>query len=179
MRAKETIVSQFVVQRADFIVAIACVPCGPRRSLIYACAWGFWVCWKLSAAEQIKPDCCRTPAVVSILTDSAARVIVLLRSTTPLQLYHRFIDINYNRYSAFKTFLITVHWKQSVSCNAFASACIDDRETCSCWKVIVENAVVSVLSLTRLQLSGTNSLFLSAILPLSPLLNLPWKPFSF
>ena len=27
---------------------------------------------KLSAAEQIKPDCCRTPAVVSILTDSAA-----------------------------------------------------------------------------------------------------------
>ena len=87
---------------------------------------------KLSVAEQIKPDCCRTPAVVSILTDSAARVIVLLCSTTPLQLYHRFIDINYNRYSAFKTFLITVHWKQSVSCNAFAGACIDDRETCSC-----------------------------------------------
>ena len=25
----------------NFIVAIACVPCGPRRSLIYACAWGF------------------------------------------------------------------------------------------------------------------------------------------
>ena len=57
----------FCVQRGDFIVAIACVPCGPRRSLIYACAWGFWVCWKLSAAEQIKPDCCHTPAVVSIL----------------------------------------------------------------------------------------------------------------
>ena len=32
--------------------------------------------------------------------------------------------------------------------------------------------VVSALSLTRLQLSGTNSLFLSAILPLSALLNL-------
>ena len=31
-----TIVSHFVVQRADFTVAIACVPCGPRRSLIYA-----------------------------------------------------------------------------------------------------------------------------------------------
>ena len=28
------LVSHFVVQRADFIVAIACVPCGPRRSLI-------------------------------------------------------------------------------------------------------------------------------------------------
>ena len=31
-----TIVSHFVVQRGDFSVAIACVPCGPRRSLIYA-----------------------------------------------------------------------------------------------------------------------------------------------
>ena len=39
---------------------------------------------KLSAAEQIKPDCCRTPAVVSILTDSATWVTVLLRSSTPL-----------------------------------------------------------------------------------------------
>ena len=39
---------------------------------------------KLSAAEQIKPDCCCTPAVVSILTDSAAWVTVLLRSTLPL-----------------------------------------------------------------------------------------------
>ena len=37
--------------------------------------------------------------------------------------------------------------------------------------------VVSALSLSRLQLSGTNSLFLSTILPLSALLNLPWKPF--
>ena len=26
----------FVVQRGDFTVAIVCVPCGPRRSLIYA-----------------------------------------------------------------------------------------------------------------------------------------------
>ena len=32
-----TIVSHFVVQKAVLIVAIACVPCGPRRSLIYAC----------------------------------------------------------------------------------------------------------------------------------------------
>ena len=48
-----------MVQRADFIIAIACVPCGPRRSLIYACAWGFWLCWKLSTAAvaMIKPDC--------------------------------------------------------------------------------------------------------------------------
>ena len=34
MRARETIVSHFVVQRGDFTVAIACVPCGPRRSLL-------------------------------------------------------------------------------------------------------------------------------------------------
>ena len=33
-----------------------------------------------------KPDCCHTPAVVSIFTDSAAWVTVLLRSTAPLQL---------------------------------------------------------------------------------------------
>ena len=39
--------------------------------------------------------------------------------------------------------------------------------------------LVSALSLTRLQLSGTNSLFLSAILPLSALLNFPRKPLSF
>ena len=32
-----TVVSYFVVQMAVLIVAIACVPCGPRRSLIYAC----------------------------------------------------------------------------------------------------------------------------------------------
>ena len=56
-----------MVQRGDFTVAIACVPCGPRRSLIYAWAWGFCVCWKLSAAEQVKTDCCHTPAVVSTL----------------------------------------------------------------------------------------------------------------
>ena len=37
----------------------------------------------------------------------------------------------------------------------------------------------SALSLTRIQLSGTNSLLLSAILPLSALLNLPWKHLSF
>ena len=36
-----------------------------------------------------------------------------------------------------------------------------------------QSPAVSALSLTRLQLSGTNSLFLSAILPLSALLNLP------
>ena len=55
-----------MVQRGDFTVAIACVPCGPRRSLIYAWAWGICGCWKLSAAEQVKSDCCLTPAVVSI-----------------------------------------------------------------------------------------------------------------
>ena len=70
-----------MVQRADFIVAIACVLCGPRRSLIYAYEWGFWVCWKLSAAVAIKPHCCRTPAVVSIFTDSAACVLSFYHST--------------------------------------------------------------------------------------------------
>ena len=69
-----------MVQRAVLIVAVVCVPCGPHHSLIYAWAWGFCVCWKLSAAEQIKPDCCRTPAVVSILL-TAACVLTFYRST--------------------------------------------------------------------------------------------------
>ena len=43
------------------------------------------MCRKLSAAEQIKPDCCRTPAVVSIFTDSAACVLSFYHST-PLHL---------------------------------------------------------------------------------------------
>ena len=41
---------------------------------------------KIVCGCRIKPDC-RSPAVVSILTDSAARVTVLLRSTTPLHIY--------------------------------------------------------------------------------------------
>ena len=38
----------------------------------------------LSAAEQIKPDCCRTPAVVSIFTDSAAYVLSGFSAAQPL-----------------------------------------------------------------------------------------------
>ena len=44
---------------------------------------------------------------------------------------------------------------------------------CSEYHSSEQSPVVSTLSLTRLQLSGTNSLFLSAILPLSALLNRP------
>ena len=44
---------------------------------------------------------------------------------------------------------------------------------CSEYHPSEQRTVVSALSLTRLHLSGTNSLFLSAILPLSALLNLP------
>ena len=44
---------------------------------------------------------------------------------------------------------------------------------CSEYHPSEQSPVVSALSLTRLQLSGTNSLFLSAILPLSAPLNLP------
>ena len=47
---------------------------------------GFWVCWKLFAAEQIKPDCCRTLAVVSIFPDSAACVLSFYHST-PLHFF--------------------------------------------------------------------------------------------
>ena len=44
---------------------------------------------------------------------------------------------------------------------------------CSEYHPSEQSPVVSALSLTRLQLSGTNSLFLSAMPPLSALLNLP------
>ena len=50
---------------------------------------------------------------------------------------------------------------------------------CSEYHPSNQSPVVSALSLSRLQLSGTNSLFLPTILPLSALINLPWKPFSF
>ena len=75
-----------MVQRGDFTVAIACVPCGPRRSLIYAWAWWFCVCWKLSAAEQVKRDCCHTPAVVSTL-------LTPLPVSCPLTTPHHYIKI--------------------------------------------------------------------------------------
>ena len=83
-----TVVSHFVVQRGDFTVAIACVPCGTWRSLIYAWAWGFWVCWKLSAAEKVKSDCCRMPAVVSTLLTPLP---VSCPLTTPL--HYNFITL--------------------------------------------------------------------------------------
>ena len=51
---------------------------------------------KLSAAEQVKPDCCRTPAVVSIFTDSAACVLSFYHST-PLHIYILYIYIYIER----------------------------------------------------------------------------------
>ena len=54
---------------------------------------------------------------------------------------------------------------------------------CSEWHPSAHSPVVSILSHTRLQLCGTNFQFLSVILPLSVLSNLPWniwcKSFSF
>ena len=50
-------------------------------SVIYAGAWGFCVCWEIVCCCRIKPDCCRTPAVVSIFTDSAACVLSFYHST--------------------------------------------------------------------------------------------------
>ena len=99
-----TIVSHFVVQMGDFTVVIACVPCGPRRSLIYACAWGFCVCWKLSAAEQVKPDCCHTPAVVSTL-------LTPLPVSCPLTTPHHYINNNNREYKVIYNYIETKHAK--------------------------------------------------------------------
>ena len=46
---------------------------------------------------------------------------------------------------------------------------------CSEYNPSEQSPVVRALSLARLQLSGTNSLFMSTILLLSALLNLPWN----
>ena len=53
------------------------------------------------------------------------------------------------------------------------SSALLQKPECSECHPSEQSPVVSAPSLTRLQLSGTNSLFLSAILPLSALLNLP------
>ena len=78
-----TIVSHFVVQRPDLIVEIVLctsyVPCDPHRSLVYACKWGFWVCW-------IKPDCSLRLLWSCFLTDSAACVLSFYHST-PLHMW--------------------------------------------------------------------------------------------
>ena len=83
-----TIVSHFVVKRADLIVAIVCFPCGSRRSLICACEWGFWVCWKLSAAVRINPDCRLHLLWSPFLTDSAA-------CSLPLHFHYIYIIYRY------------------------------------------------------------------------------------
>ena len=108
-----TIISHFVVQRGDFTVAIACVPCGLRRSLIYACEWGFWVCWKLSAAEQVKPDCRHMPAVVSTLLTPLP---VSCPLTTPLH------------YTTKRFYCYITHWKQTYR--------VKSRETPKLWTVL-------------------------------------------
>ena len=46
------------------------------------------VCWKLSAAEQVKTDCCHTPAVVSTL-------LTPLPVSCPLTTPHHYINIEY------------------------------------------------------------------------------------
>ena len=68
---------------------------------------------KLSAAEQIKPDCCRTPAVVSIL-------LTPLPVSCPSTLHHHAITHNYTSFSLFKNFLC---WKLT---DRLLFACIID-----------------------------------------------------
>ena len=83
-----TIVSHFVVQRGDFTVAIACVPCGPRRSLIYAWAWGFCgcvlktVCGWTSKTWLLPYACCGLHFIASVTC-----VLSLDHSAAPFQLW--------------------------------------------------------------------------------------------
>ena len=115
MAQGNTIVSHFVVQRADFIVAIACVPCGPCCSLIYACAWGFWVCWKVVCFCRIKPDCRRrllwSPFLLTLLPVSCPSTAPLIhyinnintKADKSIWCFFNIININTN------TATLTVH----------------------------------------------------------------------
>ena len=75
-------------------------------------------------------------------------------------------------------FKIICHQTRSTFQNFFTftllpgSSALQQTPECSEYHPSEQSPVVSALSLTRLQLSGTNSLFLFAILP-SALLNLP------
>ena len=59
MRAKETQLSAILWSRGRVVPAARAVLLSMRAREDFGCAG------KLSAAEQIKPDCFRTPAVVS------------------------------------------------------------------------------------------------------------------
>ena len=78
-RPGNTIVSHFVVQRADLIVAIACVSCGLCRSHLRVQVRILGVL-KIVCCCTINPDC-RMPAVVCIFTESAACVLSFDHST--------------------------------------------------------------------------------------------------
>ena len=75
---------------------------------------------------------------------------------------------------------------RSENCISHASTSHPERVKVPLHVVRVQNVyhpsaqgpAIIALSLTGLQLPGSSSLFLSVILPLSALLNLPWKPFS-
>ena len=82
-----TIVSHFVVQRADLIVVISCFPCGPCCSLIYACEWWFCGALKIVCCCTIKPDCRLRLLWSRFLIESAACVLSFYHST-PLHIYY-------------------------------------------------------------------------------------------
>ena len=129
-----TVVSHFVVQRGDFIftVVIACVPCGPRRSLIYVWAWGFCVCWKLSAAEKVKPDCCRTPAVVSIFD----RLRCLAHC--PVLQHHHSITYIYACF-VYSFNFVTINYIWSLFSECWCSAKVDFLLWCDHWPPLKRN----------------------------------------
>ena len=134
-------------------------------------------------------SCWNTAAVCRTLQDSH-----LAKSTKRC----RFVEIYYYTYTA------TVSCQSKIEAQVFATWCDWDKNWiwgkklvyCSsplqsfpaaslfCRYPSFQNTILlnkfqwSPLSLTRLQLSGTSSLFLSVFLPLSVLSNLPWKPFS-
>ena len=85
-------------------------------SYLDACERGFWVCWKLSAAVAIKPDCCCPPAVVSIFTDSAACVLSFYQSTPLHTIQKRLAHCISQKLQCSSSFTNAGGWQQLCVC---------------------------------------------------------------
>jgi len=98
----------------------------------YLCVseWGLHVCWKLSAAEQVKPDCCHTPAVVSTL-------LTPLPVSCPLTTPHHYICFEGSEKYCIESFLE----KWNMSMNIFSrkinrNEC-ESRPYCRGWMQVI------------------------------------------
>ena len=112
--------------------------------------------------------------------NNAARLIIRTsRSAHVTPMLHSFHWLPIEQRTEYSLLCFKIISRQSTFQNFFTftllpgSSAVLQTPGCSEYHPSEQSTVVCALSLTRLQLSGTNSLFLSVILPLSAHLNLP------